>query len=85
MYGDLPYSDLLIVRSLDKPELKRGTVFHPGRASEFPIDTLITSINAYHGLVFLKSREQFWRVYGFNNGFQFKHQPEATYNLKSVL
>ena len=33
-------------------------LFHPGVASEFPIDTLITAINSYMGFIYIQAREQ---------------------------
>ena len=41
-------------------------VFHPGQASEFPVDTLISAINAYLGCIYIQAREQLESLYKSN-------------------
>ena len=41
----------------------KSSLFHPGRASEFPVDTLISAINSYMGFFYLQAREQLYSLY----------------------
>ena len=56
-FGYIRYPSLLRVYQFISSECKTSSLFHPGLASEFPIDTLISAINAYLGCIYFQARE----------------------------
>ena len=58
MHGFLPYSNRLHLYKFIVSKVNIDLLFHPGQASEFPVDTLISAINAYLGCIYIQAREQ---------------------------
>ena len=64
--GFLPYPSLIQHYQFLGADCSSHAFFHPGLASEFPIDTLISAINAYLGCNYIQAREQLCSLIKFN-------------------
>ena len=58
MHGFLPYSNRLHLYKFIASKVNIDLLFHPGLASEFPVDTLISAINSFLGCIYIQVREQ---------------------------
>ena len=43
-----------------------SSLFHPGQATYFPVDTLISAINSYMGFFYIQAREQLFGLFTAN-------------------
>ena len=61
-HGFLPYPSQLHTYQYLSSDCKISSLYYPGLASEFPIDTLISAINAYLGCNYIQAREQLFSL-----------------------
>ena len=61
-HGFLPYPNQLHAYQYLSSDCKISSLYHPGLASEFPLDTLISAINAFLGCNYIQAREQLFSL-----------------------